>query len=85
MNTTKIYSDGDGYLLATENGNYEVRNSGYYHTTRTPDGLDEAYPDTTLQGVSDNANQSVNESKLVSVETGEALNSLIQLMVETAQ
>jgi hypothetical protein len=80
----QIYQDGDGYLLVTSEGNYEVRNSGFFTTTRDAAGLSVAYPDTTVQGVSANGKDSVNESKMVTPETASVLNALIQHLVETA-
>lgn len=80
----KFYQDGDGFLLETSEGNFEVRNSGFFNTTRTSEGLTEAYPDITVQAVASNAKDSVVESKMVSPETASALLALTNHLVENA-
>ncbi len=80
----QIYQDGDGILLVTSEGNYEMRNSGWFNTDRDATGLTVAYPDTTVQAIAANATDSVQESKMVSLETAKALEALVQHLIETA-
>lgn len=55
MNTTKIYEDGSGYLITTNEGNFEVTNEHIKRTTRTGAGLTETSFDLNVQGIVDNA------------------------------
>lgn len=73
-NTAKLYVDGDGFLVETNNGNYLVNNSGVRPTTRTGNGLEEALWDITFEGVLDNAITSM--SQFVSVDTAKGLKLL---------
>ena len=40
-NTAKIYIDGDGFLITTDFGNYELTNAGMKSTTRNGGDLEE--------------------------------------------
>ena len=55
MNSAKLYQLEDGFLLETNEGNFEIKNSGVYPTTRTGNDLTEAPFDTTSMGVLENA------------------------------
>jgi len=55
MNTTKVYTYQAGYLIETNQGNLILTNEGLAHTTLTGNGLTEAFWDQTLQGMLQNA------------------------------
>ena len=75
MNTAKLYIDGDGFLVETNLGNYEVKTTGVYPTTRTGNELTEALWDSTFGGVLDNAIDAMNA--LASVDTAKGLKLLL--------
>jgi len=54
-NTAKIYTDGDGFLITTDFGNYELTNAGMKSTTRNGGDLEETVFDITVQGMIENA------------------------------
>ena len=74
MNTAKLYVDGDGFLVETNEGNYLVNNSGVYPTLRTGNDLEEALWDSTFEGVLENAITAM--SKFVSLDTAKGLKLL---------
>jgi len=55
MNSAKLYQLEDGFLLEKNEGNFEIKNSGVYPTTRTGNDLTEAPFDITAMGVLENA------------------------------
>lgn len=55
MNSAKLYQLEDGFLLETNEGNFEIKKSGVYPTTRTGNDLTEAPFDITAMGVLENA------------------------------
>lgn len=55
MNSAKIYSDGEGFLITTDFGNYELTNAGMKSTTRNGGDLEETVFDVTVQGMIENA------------------------------
>lgn len=80
MNTAKLFIDGDGYILTTDNGNFSIQNDGVRHTTRTGAELTESQFDIGVQTVLDNAVMAA--ENLVCGDALTALSVLIQEKIE---